>query len=176
MDGTVATEPPRPPSTRPRRLILALALMAATVGCDRITKDIAEDRLKGESRHSFLGDTVRLEYVENRGAFLGLGRNLSRPVRFWVFTVGTGILVALLAFRLVLGPDGRLLDVIAGALLCGGGLANLIDRAVRDGAVVDFLNVGVGPLRTGIFNIADMAITGAVCVLLLGHRTRRAAS
>jgi signal peptidase II len=32
--------------------------------------------------------------------------------------------------------------------------------------VTDFLNVGIGNLRTGIFNIADMAImTGALLLL-----------
>jgi signal peptidase II len=155
-----------------RRLLFALVLLAATIGCDRLTKDLAEDRLKARGRRSYLGDTVRLEYVENQGAFLGLGRNLGPRARFWAFTVGTGVLVAGLAAGLVLNPKGRLPDVAAGALLCGGGLSNLIDRAARDGAVVDFLNVGVGPLRTGIFNVADMAITGAVCVLVLGHRAR----
>ena len=34
------------------------------------------------------------------------------------------------------------------------------------GSVIDFMNVGVGPLRTGIFNVADMAI-------LLGRRHLR---
>jgi signal peptidase II len=33
--------------------------------------------------------------------------------------------------------------------------------------VVDFLNVGIGPLRTGIFNVADMAITAAAILLAL---------
>jgi signal peptidase II len=160
-------------ATRPRRLLLALLLMGVTIGCDRVTKDLAEARLRGEGRRSYLGDTVRLEYIENQGAFLGLGRGMGPRARFWAFTVGTGVLVAALAGGLVLGRGGRLLDVTAGALLCGGGLSNLIDRAARDGAVVDFLNVGIGPLRTGIFNVADMAITGAVCVLLLGQRARK---
>ena len=38
---------------------------------------------------------------------------------------------------------------------------------------MDFLNVGIGPLRTGIFNVADMAITGAVVVLVFGQRSRK---
>jgi signal peptidase II len=160
-------------SARSHRLLFALLLMAATIGCDRVTKDMAEDRLKGAGRRSYLADSVRLEYVENRGAFLGLGRNLGPRARFWAFTVGTGILVAGLAAGLILRPDGRLRDMTAGALLCAGGLSNLIDRAARDGAVVDFLNVGIGPVRTGIFNVADMAITGAVCVLVLGNRAAK---
>ena len=36
-----------------------------------------------------------------------------------------------------------------------GALSNLIDR-IAVGSVIDFLNVGIGPLRTGIFNLADV--------------------
>jgi len=46
-----------------------------------------------------------------------------------------------------------------------------VDRVVR-GSVVDFLNIGVGPLRTGIFNVADMAIMLGGAVLLLAQRRR----
>jgi signal peptidase II len=50
------------------------------------------------------------------------------------------------------------LQTVAIALICGGGIGNLIDRVRFDGLVTDFLNVGAGPLRTGIFNVADMAL------------------
>ena len=41
----------------------------------------------------------------------------------------------------------------------------MIDRILHKGTVVDFLNVGIGPLRTGIFNIADVAIMGGAIIL-----------
>ena len=44
-------------------------------------------------------------------------------------------------------------------------------RVLREGRVVDFLNVGVGPVRTGIFNFADVAILGGV--LFLAAQTLR---
>jgi signal peptidase II len=55
-------------------------------------------------------------------------------------------------------------------------LSNLIDRIVYDGRVIDFLNIGIGPLRTGIFNIADMAITGAAVFLVVESLIRPAAT
>ncbi len=36
--------------------------------------------------------------------------------------------------------------------------------------MVDFLNVGLGSLRTGIFNVADVAIVCAVVLLALPAR------
>ena len=53
------------------------------------------------------------------------------------------------------------------ALVVGGGLGNLVDRVMREGAVVDFLNVGIGPVRTGIFNMADVFIVAGVSFLVL---------
>ena len=49
-----------------------------------------------------------------------------------------------------------------------GGVGNLIDRVCNNGLVTDFINVGIGPIRTGVFNVADMAITfGAIAIGLL---------
>jgi signal peptidase II len=67
---------------------------------------------------------------------------------------------------------------IIGLGLCfAGGVSNLIDRVRFDGAVVDFLNLGVKRFRTGIFNVADMLIlTGAVILATsLTQKTRQPA-
>lgn len=154
-------------ASKPRLLLVALALVAI-IGCDRATKSLAVATLAGGERHSFLADTVRLQYVENHGAFLGLGRNLGERARFWVFLVGTGVLLAAAAAMTYRSPARSVLDALAWALLIGGGVSNLADRALREGAVVDFLNVGLGSLRTGIFNVADVGITAGTILLLLG--------
>jgi len=50
--------------------------------------------------------------------------------------------------------------------LCfAGGVSNLIDRVRFGGTVVDFLNLGVRDLRTGIFNVADMLILTGAAIL-----------
>lgn len=40
-----------------------------------------------------------------------------------------------------------------------GGFGNLIDRIFNEGRVIDFVNIGIGSLRTGLFNVADISIT-----------------
>ncbi|HEX8522706.1 MAG TPA: signal peptidase II, partial [Tepidisphaeraceae bacterium] len=58
-------------------------------------------------------------------------------------------------------------------LVAAGGVSNLADR-IAHGSVIDFLNVGIGSLRTGIFNLADMAIMAGMAMLLLwAHRQRK---
>ena len=42
--------------------------------------------------------------------------------------------------------------------------------------VIDFMSVGIGSLRTGVFNVADMAIMlGAGMLVLEGYRSNRQA-
>jgi len=51
-------------------------------------------------------------------------------------------------------------------------MGNLIDRA-STGVVRDFVNIGIRSIRTGVFNLADLAIaTGAVIVLCSYQRRR----
>jgi signal peptidase II len=57
-------------------------------------------------------------------------------------------------------------------LLAAGGASNWADRVVH-GRVIDFMNVGIGPLRTGIFNVADVAIMLGVALLLFGQFVRK---
>jgi 2-iminobutanoate/2-iminopropanoate deaminase len=58
------------------------------------------------------------------------------------------------------------------ALFVAGGVSNWIDR-VTQGRVVDFLNVGVGPVRTGVFNVADLAIMVGAVAFACGELSRR---
>jgi signal peptidase II len=59
---------------------------------------------------------------------------------------------------------------IGAMLFLAGGASNLLDR-IMHGTVVDFMNVGVGSLRTGIFNVADVALMIGVALMILGvHR------
>jgi signal peptidase II len=150
------------------RRVALLVLIGMTVGCDRVSKHFAARELAGEPTQSFLADTVRLEYAENTGAFLSFGDSWHPAIRTGVFTIGTGLLLfgmvaAALKYRLS-GPA-----LVGLALYFAGGASNLIDRVVR-GSVIDFMNVGVGPLRTGIFNVADMAILLGVGIFIVTSR------
>jgi len=144
-------------------LLLAVVL-AATIGCDRVTKRIAADTLVGAGDLTFLAGTVRVLYTENTGGFLSLGAGLSSRGRTAVFVVGTGLVLIVAAVGLLRSR----LDVwslLGVTLFVAGGASNWIDRVTR-GTVVDFLNVGVGPIRTGVFNVADMAIMVGLGLLI----------
>ena len=155
-----------------RRWCLVLLLVAATVGCDRVTKHIATQRLAGLPTQSYLADMLRLGYAENVGGFLSLGAGLPAPVRTVIFTSATGLLLVFLIVAAWRNGWDRW-RTVALSLFIAGGASNWIDRFTT-GRVVDFLNVGIGSLRTGVFNVADMAIMAGVALLLVAElRTSR---
>lgn len=152
--------------TRLRILILLVTLLV-TVGCDQLTKEMAREQLAPGETVVLMDGAVRLRYSENHGAFLSAGATLGEAARFAIFTVGVAVILVVLSIYLLTARDLSLWPVVSMALVVGGGLGNLIDRVAREGAVVDFLNVGVGPVRTGIFNMADVFIVAGVGFLLL---------
>jgi len=152
---------------------LILRIIVACVAVDQATKWAAKKYLAPDGFFSFAGDTFRLQYAENAGAFLSLGSSLPEPWRHIVLTILVGFFLIALLTHLFFSAALPSPTVAWLALVCGGGMSNLVDRVAHDGRVVDFLNVGMGPVRTGIFNVADMAIaTGAVLLLLDTFRKR----
>jgi signal peptidase II len=147
-----------------RRVVLLCLLLVATGGCDQVTKRYAITELSGAPDQSFLGDTFRLQYHENPGAFLSWGADWSPAARVAVFQVANGLFLLAIAIVALRSHWSRLGGLGLGLIL-GGGVSNLFDR-VAFGKVVDFLNVGIGPLRTGIFNVADVAVMAGVACLL----------
>jgi signal peptidase II len=147
-----------------RRFVSVFSIMAVLIGIDQATKFWAKVTLKGQGVYRYLGDTFRLEYSENPGAFLGLGGELPESARFWIFTALVAAFL-IYAFVQMLKAESSIWTALALSLLVGGGVGNLIDR-IAYGWVIDFMNMGIGNLRTGIFNVADMAIMAAVGVLM----------
>jgi len=159
-------------SSRAARWSAIVLILISCIGCDQLTKGIALEQLKGQPPQSFLGDLFRLEYAENPGGFLGLGGTMPAGARWVLLTLVNGMLSVGIGVALVLHWNMSPLKLLACALLLSGAAGNVIDRVRFDGLVVDFLNMGIGPLRTGIFNVADVAIsTGAVLLILLASRT-----
>jgi signal peptidase II len=143
----------------------AVAIIVLTLIADQVTKALARAKLMHAGRLSYLGDLFRFEYAENRGAFLSLGASMDDHWRAIIFTGLVTIGVAFLLFLTFRNRQPR--HQLPFALISAGGIGNLIDRYVFDGAVTDFMNVGIGKLRTGIFNIADMVILGGIAWLLI---------
>ena len=149
------------------RLLIGLAILSSFIGCDQATKSIATNTLKDSEVQSYLGDTVRLQYALNPGGFLSMGGSLSPETRFLVFVGFNVVVMCCLAVILITQWNARLAIFVSLSYILAGGIGNLIDRVGNRGLVTDFLNLGIGPVRTGIFNVADVGVMFGAVVLIV---------
>ena len=162
---------------RIHRLGLVVLILIACTSCDQMTKTIAKESLASSSPISLLNDSIRIEYTENLGVILGLGANLPGQVRFLVFVVLVSLILAITLAFAVNTHSFSLNQLIGLSLMAAGGIGNLLDRLFNNGAVIDFIRLGIGPLRTGIFNLADVAtVTGVVTFLLFSAKEKAKAA
>ena len=153
-------------------LLTAALVILGCSACDRAAKHAAE-ALRGMPPREYARGTVVLMYAENRGAMLSLGAGLPEHARFIVFTAGVGLILAALAGVLLFASGLTRMRVVGLSLIIAGGGNNLFDRLTNDGRVVDFVMLGAAGLRTGIFNVADVAILlGASLFLMTINRDR----
>jgi signal peptidase II len=148
------------------RIAVILFVIVFILALDQTTKFYAHAHLIDDPPRSYAGDTFRIQYATNTGAFLGLGNNLPAGTRFWLFNIFTSVVIAAIFVYVLAAKQMLFFETMAFALLVGGGIGNLIDRMFRGGIVVDFMNMGFGNLRTGIFNVADVAIMAGIFLLL----------
>lgn len=161
-----------------KRWTLAAAIALTCVAADQTTKWIAQETLSPERlvqspdlswpKEGPLKDLFRLQYARNPGAFLSLFAGLPDEIRVWVLLGINSVILTTLLLFLGLKRDLTYGVMSALSLVLSGGIGNLLDRLFReDHEVVDFMNMGIGGLRTGIFNVADLAIVGGVTLLLV---------
>ena len=136
----------------------AALLALAIVALDHLTKFIVVRTLaEGESR-PLIDGVLRLSHIRNSGAAFGSLRGLSGVLVL-------AALVGVVAFALVVVRNPEPLTAVGAGLVAGGAAGNLIDRLVRPGGVVDFVDFRFWPA----FNVADSAITiGAVLLVWFG--------
>jgi len=139
---------------------------------DCTTKELVVDHLSPASvPHQVVGDWLRLTLAYNQGAATGLSLG---PFSRFAFTFLALAALAVL-FRLYRHtPPTAMLRTTALALLIAGAVGNLLDRIRPPHGVIDFIDMGVGPLRFWTFNLADTWITlGAVVLATALWRVRR---
>lgn len=164
-------------SKRARFALLLAAIAVAVVALDQWTKYLARAHLSANEVYRFLPGVLELQLHMNDGASLGmLGGN--RALLVGVSAVAS---IAVAAVMLCYGKLSRG-ERIGLALILGGAVGNLIDRAAS-GLVTDMLYFPwiekLPLLPSFVCNVADIAITFGVATLIVGFivddvRERRA--
>lgn len=160
---------------KPKKIRIYLLTSILLIILDQLSKEWARRTLKGKESISYLGDFFRWDYAENTGAFLGMGAEVSDTISLFVFTLIPVLFLLFMAYYNLKNIEQYSIFInICFAGILAGGIGNIIDRIVFDRHVTDFMNMGIGGLRTGIFNAADVYITAGVIALLFFYREKPA--
>lgn len=138
----------------------------AVIVLDQITKRIVDRTLPLHDDVPLIPGFLSLQYVRNTGAAFGVLSNADLPHQGIILSIVSIVAlgaIALYAWRL---PLAHRLPQTALALVMGGAIGNLIDRA-RFGYVVDFVLMYWRNHRWPNYNVADSAITIGICLLVL---------
>ena len=153
-----------------RRLLLILFVVLATVSGDQLSKIVATQYLKGQGVVPVLGRFLVLKHAENPGVFMSMGAGWPQGVRFLVLILLSSAILVGIAVYLWRSSSLNTVQVIGFALVLGGGMSNVVDRVRHDGLVVDFMNLGIGRIRSGVFNLADLFILAGIVLAFLPRR------
>lgn len=148
-----------------KKKFLYFILSAFVFLLDQMTKFVARRDLDAAGTVEFFSGHLRLHLVHNTGAFLSMGADWP-PVLRWMILIVLVFFFLFFLTRMILKEQSTVKQKVCYAIILGGGAGNLLDRLWL-GEVTDFLWLGFGPIQTGVFNIADMAILFGVIVLLL---------
>lgn len=148
------------------RVALMVLLVTITIGCDRISKEVVRSNVLDHEYIRIVQDNVVITRVENTGAALSLGAQLPATIKLIVLQILPGLVLLYLFWILLVRSSMSTLTSVGLAFIIGGGIGNIFDRFMY-GSVTDFMFLKLGILKTGIFNVADLAVVlGTVLIII----------
>ncbi|MBR2620085.1 MAG: signal peptidase II [Firmicutes bacterium] len=133
-------------------------IAAAVIMFDRVVKKLVVSNMVPWETIPVIEDIFHFTYVQNRGAAFSMWQGQ------WIILIGfplAAIAVGLILIYLKKNKWDKLM-LTSVAMICGGGLGNLIDRIML-GYVVDLFDFRVFP----VFNIADIFICVGCGLMIL---------
>jgi signal peptidase II len=143
-----------------------LWVSAAIVLLDQASKAVVRSRLPLHDSITVIPGFFDVTHVRNTGAAFGMLNGVE-----FAYKPAVMVLVAIIALGAVASyaltlPSTQQMARYGLALILGGAVGNLIDRAIA-GYVVDFVDVYWRGVHFWAFNVADSAITVGVVLMLL---------
>ena len=154
-------------NSKKNKYSLITLIVGLSIAFDQLSKIWVRNNFESYIEKSIIGDVFTLIKVENTGAFLGMGSELSEIPRILLLIVLPIIVLISITLYTYLEKTLDQTSIIGFSLIIGGGIANIFDRIVY-GSVTDFLYINLGGIfKTGIFNIADVSVTTGMILILI---------
>ena len=141
-------------------------LIASVAAFDQLTKYLVVRRLELHESVAIIPGLVDFTHVRNTGAAFGLLNAVEFPGKPLVIAAIALVALAVMGAYAAQLPAEHRVARIGLALILGGAAGNLIDR-IRQGYVVDYVDVYRGDWHFWAFNVADAAITAGVILIVL---------
>lgn len=149
------------------RTLSVVLLIVANIAIDQISKIIIRAKIAQNEVIQLIGDTFIMTKVQNSGAFLGMGSDLSPTLKWIMLLILPIIVLGGVLYYILTNKTLDRLSLIAFCCIIGGGIGNVFDRFVY-GSVTDFFHIDLGGIfRTGIFNVADMSVSLGMILLVI---------
>lgn len=148
------------------KLFISIFIILCNISCDQITKEQARANICEQEVINVVEDNFILTKVENTGAALSLGNNLSPNLKILFLQLMPIVVLIFMFIYIIRVPNISKLNLFAFSFVIGGGLGNIYDRILY-GSVTDFMYLKFGLLHTGIFNMADVSIVIGTILLLI---------
>lgn len=150
-----------------KKYLILLVLTGIIISLDQLTKMYVHTHFQLGESTPILPGFFNLTYVRNFGAAFGFLNQSHPSFREIFFLTMPPVALVIILFILKGVPDNDNRQIIALSSVFGGAIGNYIDR-LRFRYVIDFLDFHWREVYTyPAFNVADMAIVGGVCILLL---------
>ena len=158
-----------------RRSFSIITIIIITIAIDQISKALIRTYVDPFDRLNIIGSYFTIHNVENTGAFLGMGSELTPFLKIILLLILPVIVLGLVLLHIFKDKSIDKLSLIAFSSIVGGGIANVYDRIIY-GSVTDFFYIDLGGVfKTGIFNMADLSVTmGMILLLLAGFTNKKA--
>lgn len=121
------------------------------------------DTIGMKGQRSWLGGKVKLQYLLNRGAFLGFLKESQKAL-----LIINSMAILLLMFLVISTKSSLAKHGLA--MMLGGAMGNHIDRFAKKG-VVDFITLP--PKHEVHYNLADFAVFAGALIVGVGHLIRK---
>ena len=150
----------------PRRYNWLLWVGSSVVVLDQITKIWVDKTMRIYESKPIIAGFLDLHYIRNTGAAFGFLSGSYAGFRIPFFITVSIVAIGIILFLFHKLEDSEVMMPLALSLVLGGAVGNLVDR-VRLGEVIDFILVHYKAFRWPAFNVADVAITVGVGLLML---------
>jgi signal peptidase II len=151
----------------PRRPVIFLlgAITIPVILLDQATKLFVQAHMALYESIAIIPNYLDITYTLNPGAAFSMLADAPVWVRtMFLLTMACAAIVVLAV--MIVRAERVSISSVAFALILGGAMGNLIDRAVR-GRVIDFMRAHYYDLNYPIFNVADSAISIGVALIIL---------